>query len=430
MTSALHSTTAPISDVLKLHFAADKAAKSLAEEEVRAENQRLLYVALTRAKHRCSIVWGAINDTDDSCLAYALHPGRTGISSFSDVEIRKALAELVVASKNSIVVRDLVDAPTTPCVGEDRSSVALHARSLERRGDHWWRIGSFSALTSNASASAHEREGADHDEVDEAESTPESQSDSMPIVLSTFPRGAKPGTMLHEVLEHYDFASSDENVLPSLVRAKLLAYDYAPDQHESALVRGLREMIDTPLGIGTTLRSLPRARRANELEFLLPAPQGPHSQLTPRRLADMFSKHKTTQVPDGYVTQLAQLGFVPLRGFLRGFIDLVFEHDGRFYVVDYKSNYLGDVASAYAPTHLTTAMSHANYFLQYHLYVLATHRWLGRRLRDYDYERSFGGVLYLFARGMSPSHAPGTGVFFDRPKLALVNAMSEALDHG
>jgi exodeoxyribonuclease V beta subunit len=173
-----------------------------------------------------------------------------------------------------------------------------------------------------------------------------------------------------------------------------------------------------------------RDRRVNELEFLLPAPQAARSQLTAKGLATAFAKHRTEKVPAAYVDQLGKLGFLPLRGFLIGFVDLVFEHDGRFYVVDYKSNHLGDAASDYAPARLTTAMSHANYFLQYHLYVVAVHRWLGRRLRGYDYDRSFGGVLYLFARGMSPSHAPGTGIFFDRPKRELVDAISEVLAHG
>jgi exodeoxyribonuclease V beta subunit len=74
-------------------------------------------------------------------------------------------------------------------------------------------------------------------------------------------------------------------------------------------------------------------------------------------------------------------------------------------------------------------MADNDYHLQAHLYVVAVDHWLKRRMRGYDYERNFGGVLYLFARGMSPAHAPGTGVFFDRPGAALVGALSEVL-HG
>jgi len=68
-----------------------------------------------------------------------------------------------------------------------------------------------------------------------------------------------------------------------------------------------------------------------------------------------------------------------------------------------------------------------HYFLQYHLYVVALHRYLSARLPDYDYDRHFGGVYYLFLRGMSPAHAPGCGVFRDRPARELVEALSAAL---
>jgi exodeoxyribonuclease V beta subunit len=68
--------------------------------------------------------------------------------------------------------------------------------------------------------------------------------------------------------------------------------------------------------------------------------------------------------------------------------------------------------------------------LQYHLYALALHRHLGLRVADYDYERDFGGVFYLFVRGMSERHPPGTGVYFDRPTLALLEELSDALGVG
>jgi len=105
----------------------------------------------------------------------------------------------------------------------------------------------------------------------------------------------------------------------------------------------------------------------------------------------------------------------------------VFRHDGRFYVADYKSNHLGDHAADYAPARLVRSMREHHYYLQYHLYTLALHRWLAVRVREYDYDRHFGGVYYLYVRGMSPGHAPGTGVFFDRPPRALIESLAGAL---
>lgn len=101
-----------------------------------------------------------------------------------------------------------------------------------------------------------------------------------------------------------------------------------------------------------------------------------------------------------------------------GFIDLVFEHQGRYYLADYKSNRL----DGYGPANLRAAMAAHRYDLQYLIYTVALHRYLGQRLRGYDYERHFGGVYYLFPRGMSPQGGNG-GIFFDRPGFALIEGL-------
>ena len=105
----------------------------------------------------------------------------------------------------------------------------------------------------------------------------------------------------------------------------------------------------------------------------------------------------------------------------------MFRAHGRFYIVDYKSNWLGTRAGDYAQPQLVAAMGEHHYFLQYHLYTLALHRYLALRVPGYDYARDFGGVYYLFVRGMAPEHAPATGVFFDRPEPALIDALAAAL---
>ena len=118
---------------------------------------------------------------------------------------------------------------------------------------------------------------------------------------------------------------------------------------------------------------------------------------------------------------------MPLAGFLRGFIDLAFEHRGRWYVVDYKSNFLGPSPDDYQSPRVTNAMIGHHYFLQYHLYVVALHRYLGVRVPTYDYDRHFGGVYYLFLRGMAPHYPRGTGTFFDRPSRAMIEGLSDAI---
>ncbi|MFN2436849.1 MAG: hypothetical protein ABR513_07145 [Desulfotignum sp.] len=107
-----------------------------------------------------------------------------------------------------------------------------------------------------------------------------------------------------------------------------------------------------------------------------------------------------------------------LSGFIKGFIDLVVRHQGKFYLIDYKSNFLGDTYEDYGPASVTRAMETHHYVLQYHIYTKALHRYLSWRMNNYDPKKDFGGVLYLFIRGMHPDR-PGSGVFFDRPTVGF-----------
>lgn len=110
-----------------------------------------------------------------------------------------------------------------------------------------------------------------------------------------------------------------------------------------------------------------------------------------------------------------------IRRFLRGFIDLVFEHDGRWYIVDYKSN----VLPGYTNTDLHEAMYRHHYVLQYHLYTLALERYLKHRIPEFSYQQHFGGVLFMFLRGLSD--VPGEAIFTDKPDEALVTALASVL---
>lgn len=114
-------------------------------------------------------------------------------------------------------------------------------------------------------------------------------------------------------------------------------------------------------------------------------------------------------------------------GYMKGYIDAVFEHAGRYYIVDYKSNWLGDSLAEYSPDRLSEAIVESSYDLQYLIYSVALDRMLGWRLGDYSFERHFGGVFYLFLRGMRPSAGPRFGVFFARPDAVTVRRLSETI---
>jgi exodeoxyribonuclease V beta subunit len=163
---------------------------------------------------------------------------------------------------------------------------------------------------------------------------------------------------------------------------------------------------------------VPRQRRLAELEFHLPS----H-----RLEADALS---ATLADLGYETP--RLSFASLSGYLKGFIDLVLEHDGRYFVVDWKSNHLGDTAADYGEAPLAAAMTAQGYHLQALLYSVALDRLLQRRVPGYDAARHFGGALYLFVRGVRPgwTNSDGTpaGLHFQRPAPATLQRLSALFD--
>ena len=195
------------------------------------------------------------------------------------------------------------------------------------------------------------------------------------------------------------------------------------------------DLLRTPLdpGIpGLTLSRVPPEHRLAEAEFLLPLrPHGP--PLTPAGLArafrqsgiEGFAAAAGRSVPE----RLGRLEFSPTRGYLRGFMDLVFRFGDRYYLVDWKSNRLGDRREDYGPDGLAAAMAGDHYLLQYHLYAVALHRHLGVPLPGYDFGRNFGGVFYVFLRGIDPAR-PGSGVFADRLSRERVEGLSCQLFDG
>jgi exodeoxyribonuclease V beta subunit len=118
-----------------------------------------------------------------------------------------------------------------------------------------------------------------------------------------------------------------------------------------------------------------------------------------------------------------QLGFEPLAGYLRGFIDLVFEYEGRTYVVDYKSTSISDKIASFTPKLVAERVATNHYALQTALYALVMHRYLRWRNPNYDYDRNFGGILLVFLRGVCPTEAPGHSVFFHRATETALDAL-------
>ena len=164
----------------------------------------------------------------------------------------------------------------------------------------------------------------------------------------------------------------------------------------------------------------PAIRRLVELEFHFPVDGLDRDRLAALLVGHGYPHPFARPARDGAGERLA-----PIHGFLRGYVDLVVEHAGRWYVLDYKSNWLGPAPADYGPEALDAAVRANGYPLQYLIYLVALHRYLATRLPGYDYERHVGGAFYLFVRGIDPAAGMSRGVYFDRPPAACLHALDE-----
>lgn len=285
-----------------------------------------------------------------------------------------------------------------------------------------WRVGSFTALSAGQSG-----EMPDYDmaaTAPEAVEVPEPEVKTPGRDIFAFPRGARAGTCLHAIFERLDFAQRDRGSLESLVE-RMLKWHGLDDTIWTGTVADLVDrVLDTSLDAsGLRLATVAPERRLSEMEFYYPL-----ANLRAESLRRVLERHGYAAGP--FREMIEGLEFAPLRGYMKGYIDLVFEADGRFYLADYKSNWLGGEPTAYRRPRLEEAMAREAYVLQYLIYTVALHRYLRLRLLDYDYERHFGGVFYLFLRGMSPERGGDCGVFRDRPAPALVEALDALMATG
>jgi exodeoxyribonuclease V beta subunit len=412
------------------------AHRRLAAAEELAGDLRLAYVALTRARHRCTLAWGALPQADQSALAWLLHAptyaaDSPGVDPVGDLKkaFRKLDAEalaarldrLAVDAKGALAVIPLPAEERVPEARRAKAPDALIARSFGTRIVPAWRISSFSSLVARS-----QDESPDYDSI---RSVP-----SVQIVNGAprqsggddafgMPRGVRIGTALHKVFETIDFASADEARIAAVVRREL-AQSGVEESWTGVAARVISDVLATPLDSnGFALRDLARADRVDELEFTYPV-----RGVTAGDLATVLAPLRAvgSRLPE----TIGSLVLAPARGFMRGYIDLVFARDGRYFIADYKSNWLGDTIEHYAPDRLAAAMAESFYDLQYLVYAVALHRLLATRVSGYDYERHFGGIHYLFLRGMRPATGAPFGVYSVRPEASLVVALDACLAPG
>jgi exodeoxyribonuclease V beta subunit len=410
------------------------ANRLLAAKENLANELRLLYVATTRAKHQCTVVHGRLGSPghpqgqkEITGISWLLHPQAgmeidpanpdAGIAHLTPEMIQTDIQPLVEKSGGTISTELLPD--SKPARWENSSASSETLKALEFEGDTRAQesIHAFSYWASGAYG-FHDQ----HEQPDRDADTDEPMEVAEPKGIHKFPAGNVAGLCLHGIMENLDFpqAMAGAAVQMEIVDRHLERCGYT--DHAAVFKANLTDMLRTPLRAGEDfkLADLQQKDRLVELDFTHRL-----KKVEPGELRDIFERNQSDVWPETLPSRLGRLNFNPLRGYMRGAIDLVFRHGKRFYILDWKSNKLGNDTSAYSADRLPAAMAHRLYYLQYHIYTVALDAYLRQRTDAYDYSRDFGGVFYVFNRGIDPVK-PGQGVFYDLPNPELIADLSKA----
>ena len=350
------------------------------ETQFEQENRRLMYVAITRAKYKCYILSNSHHKTTG--LKTFLH----ALKNTNPVNIELEIAPTIPAN-----YRYNQTATTFPIVYRKADSFSLTQIN--------WRKISYSALNPEHGFGVRFLNG-----------KPVTPYDL--FVFETLRRGASTGNLLHYIFEHIDFSDSflrERTIANALKRL-------APGLEET-YASHLETLIDHCTAVklhseqeAFSLNEIKNEKRLNELEFDF------NVQLFHTNQIEQLS---TPETPFQVKTSRQ------LEGIMNGKMDLFFEHNGRFYILDWKSNFLGNQAEDYSAEGIAMAMNENNYHLQYHIYTVAVCKYLSLRLPDFNYETHFGGVFYLFLRGIRTEKS--TGIFFKKPGWKTVEALTNIL---
>lgn len=462
----------------------EKEALQRADRDRLAEDLRLLYVAVTRAVYGCFIGIAAVKngrstkveDLHLSAIGYLIQNGEELDSSQLEPQLNKLISGAIASESEASPERyiqccELPVAPTSPLVASEVDIPPPNALSLKTTIDRNWTIISYSGLMQRhfknqnieiddknddfiekltveklsaetlkepepditVDTVTHVDTGTNIDMLNPLMLAAEPLTDTLltdipPLSIFDFPRGTKAGTFLHRLFESIEFTQSANSTRNSHIIAQLLAQE----GYEACWLDVLKNLVDRVLNLNLMppywmnekmeplrLSTKTAQQRLIEMDFLLPV-----EVLSAFHLNRVITHHDTLS------SQANKLGFHTVKGMLKGFIDLIFEHQGKYYLLDWKSNYLGNDVNAYQPQALATAMIEHRYDLQYQIYALALHRFLATRLKDYDYQHHFGGVYYLFLRGIEDIEAKESNDNHDSNRLATQPTQSDAFPSG
>ena len=431
---------------LQIALTPDAQAVQRADAERLGEDLRKFYVALTRARFATWIGVAPLAGSERSALGHLVAGGEPiapGTVASQLEHFRDGCVDIAVLRAPEPRRGGDVDGEERyqPAFAPPRRRAPL---PLPKRRDAWW-IASYSALriadvddvapTDDRAAlaagptSASEETFAESG-VDDRRDLDDGTGDELRVAiddvgaadsLHAFPRGASAGNFLHGLLEWagregFDAIGADPQKLEDQVARRCNVQGWS--QWIAPLGRWLRAWVDTPLPLGEGVARRPAdfGRVQVEMEFWFAT-----TQVDTQALDALVRSHTLDRMPR------PALQASRLNGMLKGFIDLVLECDGRYYVADYKSNWLGPADEDYTRETMRAAVLEHRYELQYVLYLFALHRLLRARLPGYDYDTHVGGAVYVFLRGGT---SPSRGVHVERPPKALIDALETLFTAG
>ena len=390
-------------------------------EETFAEELRLLYVALTRAKYQMAFALPTQFDKKWNALHYVLSQGEIGkeIALSAPKDTETLLQTFKEKMQDNVEICTKPNLEAFPALSINTKNDELKAAEFTGNIEQDWRITSFTSIEQ-----AHRRQnylaestGKKHAVFDDAKDYDSQNAIEMSTALLNenesnildLPRGKQVGTVLHRHFENCYFSDLANTEEIDKLRQSL----QLDETFTEPLQNWLQQISHTPLSneieIGIALADLANKDCIKEMPFYLAIREHFDVEAFNRALK---TNHHLPSEP---------LQFEQIQGMVRGSIDLVFRHNGKYYLVDYKSNFLGSSLADYNQEALKKEMLHSHYDWQYLIYTLALHRYLQSVVPDYDYARDFGGVFYLFLRGMNGE--PQSGVFYDRPSVELITEL-------
>lgn len=392
------------------------------EERALAEQNRLWYVALTRASHR---VYALLQDTDGKSVS-GLAFWKNRAEPFQhrcctdEIILEQPPAAMHLNQHINIIEIQAQHFPDQRFYSRGKTSFSYLAQHLRHK------VG-----TDLLASQSHEAVLAE-DELDQVISVEVTAAQPISWIKSNFPRGTLAGNFLHEIFEHIDFQCADEwvseirrrfkNDYSSLWQDLLIKYQESfPEEQEAeyslyhAVATWLKEILNTPLYQGFHLNQLQPEHYLSECPFYLALSD---RVLAMKRIQQLFAE---------YGMEMPELLEARSARYLNGSIDLVYFDGQRYHIADYKSNYLGENLADYSGESIAQSMSLASYWLQAGLYLVALHRYLRVKMQNYDIEQHLGGATYLYLRGMNGEAEQG--YYYWQPSTEFVLRLDAILGY-